>query len=476
MKKYSTIIMAVFIASTVTSAKSNEIKSKAKFEKNRYGNNLFNSTVSEETNHLYSLSSKSKTNLKSAIIPTHRLDSMVNEVYDTISKTWVKHGMHYFIYDANGNSTLEYSYYWEKYKIDYAYKYEYTFNVKGVETSGIDSEWDTIANKWVNKYKNENTVNANGKPLLYIRYEWDTTNNAWINSRKDEYSYDANGNNTLEIVSYWRNSKWENGYKYDYTYDSNNNNISEIEYDWSSTDEKWENSRKYEYTYDTSGNMTLELESDWDKETSKWINSTKSENTYNTKIIAALSIRYDWNINSNKWIARSKSENTIDTNNNFTGSVSSEFDTLTKTWFVYSKEDFIFNNAYSYNDLLIPNDFRGDKSFLFNHMLLTDIRNSTYGSSKVSLHYSANGTIIRNLSATNIILYPNPTSEFISFKFNNTSKKITAQFYDITGKLVLSQTVANEEKIKVSPLTKGLYIYKIMNEGETIQKGKMVIE
>lgn len=58
-----------------------------------------------------------------------------------------------------------------------------------------------------------------------------------------------------------------------------------------------------------------------------------------------------------------------------------------------------------------------------------------------------------NLSAENLIIYPNPASGLVSF-----SKAIDADFYNLTGQKVLS--VRNSSKADISALAKGLYSLK----------------
>jgi hypothetical protein len=66
---------------------------------------------------------------------------------------------------------------------------------------------------------------------------------------------------------------------------------------------------------------------------------------------------------------------------------------------------------------------------------------------------------LENLSLNDIIIFPNPTSSFITIKSNNLISPIS--IYDITGKLVL-QNMGNSKEIilDISNLNSGLYFIK----------------
>jgi hypothetical protein len=66
---------------------------------------------------------------------------------------------------------------------------------------------------------------------------------------------------------------------------------------------------------------------------------------------------------------------------------------------------------------------------------------------------------LENLESNDIIIFPNPTSSFITIKSNNLISPIS--IYDITGKLVL-QNMGNSKEIilDISNLNSGLYFIK----------------
>jgi len=72
-----------------------------------------------------------------------------------------------------------------------------------------------------------------------------------------------------------------------------------------------------------------------------------------------------------------------------------------------------------------------------------------------------------NLELNDIIIFPNPTSSFLTIKSNNLISPIS--IYDITGKLVLQNTGNSKEIIlDISNLNSGLYFIKSNSQNYSI--------
>ncbi|APZ47865.1 hypothetical protein BW723_16885 [Polaribacter reichenbachii] len=62
-------------------------------------------------------------------------------------------------------------------------------------------------------------------------------------------------------------------------------------------------------------------------------------------------------------------------------------------------------------------------------------------------------------------LYPNPAIENLNIQLPNGTNKALVQFYNYTGKLVLTNNITElNSKINVSNLSKGIYILKVVSE------------
>ena len=86
---------------------------------------------------------------------------------------------------------------------------------------------------------------------------------------------------------------------------------------------------------------------------------------------------------------------------------------------------------------------------------------------------------LANLNLTDFILYPNPTKEKINFEFEvENSDKVELFLFDILGKVqkrvILQPTI--QHQFDVSELNAGIYIYKLIKNGELINSNKLIIQ
>lgn len=82
---------------------------------------------------------------------------------------------------------------------------------------------------------------------------------------------------------------------------------------------------------------------------------------------------------------------------------------------------------------------------------------------------------VDNTSNVSIALYPNPASAFIIVNFPHSYHEASFEVFDLNGKKLLYKTVTNREKINVSNLNHGLYIYSVsIDDRKTI--GKLLIK
>jgi Secretion system C-terminal sorting domain len=76
-----------------------------------------------------------------------------------------------------------------------------------------------------------------------------------------------------------------------------------------------------------------------------------------------------------------------------------------------------------------------------------------------------------SLKNANLLLYPNPANDIVSFS-DNSIKNITV--YDINGRKVLSTT--NSNSFSVKPLAQGIYIVKGISENNVVVTKKLIVE
>lgn len=98
----------------------------------------------------------------------------------------------------------------------------------------------------------------------------------------------------------------------------------------------------------------------------------------------------------------------------------------------------------------------------------------------VPLHSGTHKNILEEDSiAGNIVVFPNPANDKLTIFINlQEEQSVTLTLYDITGKLMLSDTFNTDNGTKqtsISTLSEGMYIYKVNVNNNTVKIGKLII-
>lgn len=88
-------------------------------------------------------------------------------------------------------------------------------------------------------------------------------------------------------------------------------------------------------------------------------------------------------------------------------------------------------------------------------------------------NYPTVGT--NDIKVSELILYPNPATDFINIRLGSHLKDVTIEIYDITGKNIFIQKLENTEtQINIADFNFGTYIYKCFDNERVIETGKFV--
>ncbi len=84
------------------------------------------------------------------------------------------------------------------------------------------------------------------------------------------------------------------------------------------------------------------------------------------------------------------------------------------------------------------------------------------------------------LDASHVMVYPNPTSNLVTIEYSDdTDELITFSLYEITGKVILEQTLPSHSKrytIDLHEYAQGVYSYKITTRANAVFNGKLIKE
>ncbi|WP_066629984.1 T9SS type A sorting domain-containing protein [Labilibacter marinus] len=392
-------------------------------------------------------------NTQSFISNGFKLDSVVQFVFNESSQNWDKKNT----------------------------KQAYSYDTKGNETETINYLWDENTEKWKNVDKKESSHTTSGILMTDTHYKWDELGE-WNNDRKYTYSY--NSKLLLKEILIWEASSntWEARQRVRIDYYESGHIKEEIRLVRAAPEIPWEPTRKKFYLYKDGKKESLGI-SFWNEQTHSWaplflynylynrtdhtleqiIRFTKSNDDW-VKISAVL---YNYNI--------SKELEAINV----------EYDDHDgKGYKEVEEKRYTHNFGVSANKLLLPYKNRNTSPNVFHHQL-TKNKLSRYDRSfdkvvqykEENYYYSAIGTPT-NVPSTGeeiINVSPNPASNYLSINWPNKAETIQLSLYDCTGKLVLSNQYLTGEKIDISQLQRGIYIYQL-SQGQTHIKGKLLVQ
>ncbi len=494
---------------------------KVEYEYDLYGNKIF------EKLYGWSISSNDwwgvmylEDNYDSSGVQT--LESRYN--FDQVGKVW--HGDYKNIknVDSNGNVTEEYMYIWNfviddwEFLAGFNHVYE-TINNQKVEFiqnwNSTDSTWhnsrkveiiaqaDTLlitinwkasGGGWQGISKSEIGYDSFGNEILNISYNWDTDSSDWIGYQKSEYAFDAKGNKLLEAHYRWSvdlNIWVGDGSKYEFEFNSNGNQVLLIYYSWLNDSNNWILSQKLVDVYDDNDNHIAIERYNWDRNLGEWIMIWKRPQYFNSQNYLIGWEEFTWETDSNRWKGNDKYEFEPDENGNMVVGIDYNWDKTTCDWIESSKVETQLNLAYSYEDLILPtsplaffsifspwyyqrlNSYRNMVTQLVGYNWNKDINDwQPDGIHKFFYSGDVNNNIIQ-LDETEMLVYPNPASDFITI--GNISHSTHFQLFSVTGKLVLSKILESSEDVSVQGLKPGMYFYRLETKNQQ-QKGKLVIQ
>lgn len=349
-----------------------------------------------------------------------KLDSVIIESWNSTDSIYTNSNRDIYQY-SNGKEVRYTHFNWDNNTGEWAlsFKNEYSYDANGYQILNIGSIWDASALKWNYGSKNEMYKNQNGKDTLSYSYIWNSTLGDWIPGMRYLYYYNEAGTQTYFLLCQWNagNSAWDSVYKSDFYQDKSGVDSLEIWSFWDAGSGKWNVSGKAKSFKNESGLDTLTYQYHWSPESSEWIVSQKSVDEYNNNGEDSVTSIYSWNSSENQWQGLIRYEMTYGTDKSFV-------------------------NQYSGQD--------GQWVF----------------TSRVISYYSGyTVTGIKNPATFEISVYPNPAREFIMIDLNDNSNSATIEIYNIQGKKVLYQRITGKEPINISDLPKGIYLYKIVNQG-----------
>lgn len=74
-----------------------------------------------------------------------------------------------------------------------------------------------------------------------------------------------------------------------------------------------------------------------------------------------------------------------------------------------------------------------------------------------------------------VSVFPVPASDVVTFNWDEKYTRLNLELYDLTGKRVISRSIDNNETIGVDQLSRGIYLYKLTDNNDIIDTGKITL-
>ena len=453
----------------------------------------------------------------------YSFDSYGNKILDALyewdisADNWKGKEKYEYTFDESGNKTMEAYFIWDYVNVNSntfgwsnQYVYESTYNDHNQLILYTKSQWSRDSTVLHKQTRKEIEYNSNDSISQSISYNWIELDNIWEETGKEEYIYasdstvynnyvydnnldsliksdveitnfDANGD-VVSKTSYYLSSQLDSivpDKKVEYTYHSPDNLVFEtVIFNYDIDSESWLPSKKIENTtYDVNGNPTQIIESsNWDQATKMWLDGVKLNYEYNSRNMMTLFETSTWDVNLDDWVGATKNEYYYDGNSNLISTAKYVWDSSINDWKGEFMEDNIFDYSYDTFELVLPY-WIAQKNY--QNMITRNIKyawddyEQAFYENYITFYYYSS-TIIDNINEqtlNNIIIYPNPTKEYI--KVSNITQPSRLELYSVNGNKIKTIQVMVNSPVSVAFLSPGTYIYKLFL-GEKVQNGKLI--
>jgi len=404
--------------------------------------------------------------------------------WNETSGKWVGELKYEALFNSQGKVASETEYKWDTLNNCWIndWKVEYAYDTNGNNSSTTELEWNRDTNSWIYTHKLEKSFDSKMNISLTVLSDWNTATNQWINTSKTESTYNSLGHETLRVQYNWDTDKkqWVGDNKGMYSYDITGNMILYVKYIWDDASNGWINYSKAEEETDSNGNPIMQSRYLWDQTLGIWVGQSKEESTYNTSNYPVTMIEYGWDSITNNWIPKEKTETVLTDDDEMVSEKIYNWDSTENKWKDYFGIELTYDYSHKTDDLLLPNQY--SNSSIFHHMLM---KYNYYGyieddyifTMNIVFHYSKiTLTGINQYTDGTVQVFPNPASDKLTFKWNDSARQLSLTIYNTNGKIVLQDFISNNSTVPINNLSGGMYIYRLTNDGQPVSTGKISVK
>ena len=301
---------------------------------------------------------------------------------------------------------------------------------------------------WKSQLQTQLYLNNDSQIDSMIMAVYDTTLTVWDNNFKIESDYE-NGMQ-VQTRSYTADSltgEWDLFSQTDYNYNESDYLTEEIRSAWSADSNKLITSSKTEYYVSSEGRTDSTKEYFWLPIVNQWQVSTHTEYMYSNDGTVEERVRYERSLLTQEWNKTRKTELHYNTEGNqyFRGEYN--WDTMTELWLLTDKDSTIYED--------------GTKPLVQINYQKPLLENKVHVYSKTFFTYDEASSAPETLVGNDILVYPNPATDFISVQTKR-PEDYSVRLFNLSGKLVYENTATEKTtQIAVHHLTEGSYLLKV---------------
>ena len=483
MKRIITLLIVILISSFATAQITKKINQEFETTKADKISKIHKKGIKDAKNRNYKASTLNKT----TTADSKTLDGVLIQEWDDDFNIWRPSSKQEFTYDGvNIEMTISFTWNGVTSTLDPFIKDEYTFDTNGNLSSEIRS-FQYTPNTWEFVSKTEYTyiLNNDGvyKLTLEENFSWDTMGSKWVNTYKYEITYnDPYQIFIIKEVGYeWSAGDWMNLYMDEYFY-TDGLMTSKINSLWNQGNDRWYFNSKWEYSRGDFHPWVPDFEILYRRDINniEWVYEIKIENEWihwgSPLFLLTKQTCFTWNMDV--WGFDYKDEYLYDSNGNRTIGTYYEWIETPGEWAPYYKDEFIFEHAYNFSDLITPinyDDELDDTVYWFNNMVIGyrgyEHANLVFvDDMKMLFYYSDYSNPLKvddKILANSISVYPNPVTDILVIDSKMHVDKV--EIYSILGKKV-KEFNSNFDAIPVNEISAGLYIVKIQSDNNSVSK------
>ena len=310
-------------------------------------------------------------------------------------------------------------------------------------------------------------IYENGLQTQEISLRLNPSSSNWDSTGKVVKSYN---NNRHQITSKYYNQNmgnWRFSYGDSTVYTYMNNQITTVTwFYWNSSSGNYKTGDKWTYTYNTQG-LPIEIEMDnWNDTTNTFKKQLRFKDLVwknwagdmeSSKIVSYAIESWE----NNQYKLTERGVLTYDTYDNEIEEKTEEYDGTNWSVVDWEKNNLTYNSSGALTESIRQEhdgtSFVNESRSIYDDFY-TGLTKSIYNNPKISI-------------------YPNPISDKANIEIINNQESFTFKLFDMLGKEVRSENILNGNAVfEKQSLTPGVYFYKLINQSNIVNSGKLIIQ